>query len=70
MAALAVAAPPRGRVPALLPPALTTATTGTPLRFIEARTQFERRSLEWRWRAREGTGARRPLSWACRGKDC
>jgi DNA-binding NtrC family response regulator len=47
MAALAVAAPPRGRVrPALLPPALTTATTGAPLRFIEARTEFERRCVE------------------------
>jgi DNA-binding NtrC family response regulator len=47
MAALAVAAPPRGRVrPALLPPALTSATSVTALRFADARAQFERRCIE------------------------
>jgi DNA-binding NtrC family response regulator len=47
IAALAVAAPPRGRVrPALLPPALTSATSVTAVRFTEARAQFERRCIE------------------------
>jgi DNA-binding NtrC family response regulator len=47
MAALAVGAPPRGRVvPALLPPAIAGATSVTAVRLAEARTQFERRCLE------------------------
>ena len=47
IAALAVAAPPRGRVgPALLPPALSNVNSVTPLPFAEARAQFERRSIE------------------------
>ena len=47
IAALAVAAPPRGRVrPTLLPPALTSATSVTAVRLAEARAQFERRCIE------------------------
>jgi len=47
IAALAVAAPSRGRVrPALLPPAITGAPSVTALRLTEARAQFERRCIE------------------------
>jgi DNA-binding NtrC family response regulator len=47
IAALAVAAPPRGGVrPALLPAAMTGATGVTGLRLVEAREQFERRCIE------------------------
>ena len=47
MAALAVAAPSRGRVPpTLLPAAITGATTVTAVRLAEARAQFERRCIE------------------------
>ena len=47
VAALAVAAPSRGRVrPHLLPPVVTGATSVTALRLDEARTQFERRCVE------------------------
>ena len=47
IAALAVAAPSRGRVrPALLPPVVTGATSVTALRLTEARAQFERRCIE------------------------
>ena len=47
MAALAVAAPSRGRVrAALLPPVVTGATSVTALRLTEARAQFERRCVE------------------------
>jgi DNA-binding NtrC family response regulator len=47
MAALAVAAPARGRVtPTLLPAAITGATAVTHVRLAEARAQFERRCIE------------------------
>jgi DNA-binding NtrC family response regulator len=47
IAALAVAAPSRGRVrPSLLPPAVISATSVTAVRFTDARTQFERRCIE------------------------
>ncbi len=47
VAALAVAAPSRGRVrPGLLPAVVTGATSVTALRLDEARTQFERRCVE------------------------
>ncbi len=47
IAALAVAAPARGRVrPSLLPPAITGAQGVTALRLGEARAQFERRCIE------------------------
>ena len=47
MAALAVAAPARGRVSAsLLPPAITRAAVVTTVRLADARMQFERRCVE------------------------
>ena len=72
MAALAVAAPPRGRVrPALLPPALTGATTVTALRFTEARDAV-RATLP---RGGAGARGREPeqggrAARVCRGRDC
>jgi transcriptional regulator with PAS, ATPase and Fis domain len=47
MAALAVVAPPRGRVhAALLPPAVAHASPATSRRLVDARVQFERRWVE------------------------
>src|SRR5688572_33484678 len=47
MAALAVGAPPRGRIhAALLPPAVASVSPGTPRRLVDARAQFERRWVE------------------------
>ena len=47
IAALAVAAPKRGRVaPAMLPPAIGSAAVVSSLRLDEARDQFERRFVE------------------------